>query len=139
MRVVEVAVTDRWTDEFFPTVPRSASAREAALAILHCMEWDLLAEQFDDDPLVFHGTCSWLRDVAHLTRTTNRLIAWLTSRMKVVHMCMTEGHEDDDGTRYFNDCWAGDPDDDPCSWEPWWTIDATGSEFWRFAQGVARS
>lgn len=142
-RPVLVGASDRWTDEWFPTCRRSASPREAATAVLEGMEWGSVGREpwgdhWDADPLVYHGTVAWLRDVVHLRRTENRLLAWLTSRMRTVSMCCTDGHENDDGSRWFNDCWAGDPDDDPCTWEHYWTVDATGREFWRFAQYVAR-
>lgn len=133
---VEVIGSGRWDDQYRPTVAITASAREAAVAILTQMEWSLIAEEFDDDPLVFYGTDAWLSHRwVSMRRTENRLTAWLTSRMKVVHMCMTDGHENDDDIRWFNDCWAEDGEHE---WTSWWTIDEDPRDFWSFAQMVAR-
>ena len=129
---------DRWTDEYRPTVAGDVPCRVAAEAMLHGMDWESIFEGIDDDPLVFWGAVTWLTEVFKPVRSENALIAWLTSRLRRVSICGTEGHEDDEGIRQFNDCWYADDDGDPCVWESWWTIDATPDEFWAFAQQVAR-
>lgn len=131
---------DRWTDEQRPTVAGDVPCRVAAEAMLHSLDWETIFDPLDDDILAWYGTIAWLQD-RHLQgwRDENTLIAWFASRLRRVDMCMTDGHENDDGTRWFNGCWGADDDDgDPCVWKRWWAIDADPDEFWAFAQQVAR-
>lgn len=130
---------DRWSDEYRPTVAGDVPCRVAAEAMLHGLDWVSIFEEADYDPLVFWGTVTWLTEAFKPARVENTLIAWFASRLWRVNMCMTDGHENADDIRWFNDCWGADDDDgDSCVWESWWAIDADPCEFWSFAQQVAR-
>ena len=129
---------DRWTDEFKPTVIGSAPCRVAAEAILFGLEWGSIYCDQEGDVLTSIGTIAWLDGTVFMRqRDENTLIAWLASRLRQFNMCMTDGHEDDEGTRVFNDCYADDGDSEH-EWESWWAIDADPDEFWAFVQQVAR-
>ena len=98
---------DRWTDQYKPTVIGTAPCRVAAEAMLSGIEWDsVFHDEGPGDPLERLGTLSVLQGDAYISRRDeNTLIAWFASRLHRVDMCMTDGHEDEDFGRYFNDCW----------------------------------
>ena len=130
---------DRWTDQYKPTVIGTAPCRVAAEAMLSGIEWDsVFHDEGPGDPLERLGTLSVLQGDAYISRRDeNTLIAWVASRLHRVDMCMTDGHEDEDFGRYFNDCWGDDGESDH-EWESWWAVDADPEEFWAFVQQVVR-
>ncbi len=141
--------TEMWTDEFAPSVPRrvdgqNVSAREAAIAILTKLDWDLVEDNIFYSPLDvllrIAVTAFMVEHVAYWresTRQGNLILPWITSHLRPMGFCGKCSIDADGDAVPYNECL--DEDGAPGhGLEPVWVLVGDVEDFYLHVAGVMR-